>query len=119
MRLPMLRVLLITHGLPPESVGGVEQHVHGLARALIAAGHEVTIFARSSRDGEPGTLHDEEFDFGNKGEKLLKRYLGSLADGASHQEAVDAHFKDKFALDVLEPKFRHYLTRWKDPDRTR
>ena len=42
-----MRILLISHGLPPDSVGGVEQHVDGLARALVAAGHAVEILARS------------------------------------------------------------------------
>lgn len=36
------------HGYPPESVGGVEQHVDGLAHALVRAGHEVHVYARSS-----------------------------------------------------------------------
>ena len=51
-----MRILLVTHGLPPESVGGVEQHVQGLARALVAAGHSVEVFARSSRPGPQGEL---------------------------------------------------------------
>ena len=51
-----MRILLVSHGLPPDSVGGVEQHVDGLARALVAAGHEVEIFARSHL---PGTKQGE------------------------------------------------------------
>lgn len=43
-----MRILLLCHGLPPESVGGVEQHVDGLATALAAAGHDVHVFARTS-----------------------------------------------------------------------
>ncbi|MEO6598073.1 MAG: glycosyltransferase family 4 protein [Planctomycetota bacterium] len=42
-----MRILLISHGLPPDSIGGVEQHVQGLAGALITAGHRVEIFARA------------------------------------------------------------------------
>jgi glycosyltransferase involved in cell wall biosynthesis len=42
-----MRVLLLSHGLPPENVGGVEQHVDGLSRALARLGHEVHVFARS------------------------------------------------------------------------
>ncbi len=41
-----MRVLLLSHGLPPDSVGGVEQHVDGLGKALVAAGHDVEVFAR-------------------------------------------------------------------------
>ncbi|MFK7742137.1 MAG: glycosyltransferase [Planctomycetota bacterium] len=51
-----MRILLVSHGLPPESVGGVEQHVSGLADALATLGHDVDIFARSHGDGrEQGT----------------------------------------------------------------
>jgi len=48
-----MRILLVSHGLPPDSVGGVEQHVSGLATALVAAGHQVEIFARANAPGEP------------------------------------------------------------------
>jgi glycosyltransferase involved in cell wall biosynthesis len=51
-----MHILLVSHGLPPDSVGGVEQHVDGLARALVAAGHEVEIFARGHL---PGTKQGE------------------------------------------------------------
>lgn len=44
----VMRILLLCHGLPPESVGGVEQHVEGLSRALAAAGHHVHIYARTA-----------------------------------------------------------------------
>jgi glycosyltransferase involved in cell wall biosynthesis len=58
-----LRVLLITHGLPPESVGGVEQHVDGLARSLAAAGHRVHVYAKTGRGGPPqGARIDEPAD---------------------------------------------------------
>lgn len=43
-----MRILLVSHGLPPDSVGGVEQHVSGLASALVAAGNQVEIFAREN-----------------------------------------------------------------------
>jgi glycosyltransferase involved in cell wall biosynthesis len=46
-----MRILLLCHGLPPESVGGVEQHVDGLARALAEDGHTVHVFARTSAPG--------------------------------------------------------------------
>jgi glycosyltransferase involved in cell wall biosynthesis len=52
-----MRILQLCHGLPPESVGGVEQHVDGLARALAAQGHDVHVFARSSdHDRAQGAL---------------------------------------------------------------
>lgn len=47
-----MHILLLCHGLPPDSVGGVEQHVDGLAKALVAAGHRVTIWARGNLPGQ-------------------------------------------------------------------
>ncbi|MFO1052434.1 MAG: glycosyltransferase family 4 protein [Planctomycetota bacterium] len=56
-----LRILLIAHGLPPESVGGVEQHVDGLARALVADGHDVHVYAKTGVAGLPqGSLRDDD-----------------------------------------------------------
>ncbi|MBM3963342.1 MAG: glycosyltransferase, partial [Planctomycetes bacterium] len=46
-----MRILLLCHGLPPDSVGGVEQHVDGLATALVRLGHDVELYAR---EGTPG-----------------------------------------------------------------
>ncbi|HEB52543.1 MAG TPA: glycosyltransferase [bacterium] len=46
-----MRILLVSHGLPPDSVGGVEQHTSGLAAALAAMGHEVEIYARANLPG--------------------------------------------------------------------
>ncbi|MFN3244905.1 MAG: glycosyltransferase family 4 protein [Planctomycetota bacterium] len=56
-----MRILLLSHGLPPDSVGGVEQHVSGLAAALVAQGHEVEIFARAHLPGKPqGTFERQQ-----------------------------------------------------------
>ena len=48
-----MRVLLVCHGLPPDAVGGVEQHTSGLAAALARAGHEVHILARGNLPALP------------------------------------------------------------------
>lgn len=50
---------MIAHGLPPESVGGVEQHVDGLARALTDFGHRVTVYARSGDGAAQGTIREQ------------------------------------------------------------
>ncbi|MCC7066476.1 MAG: glycosyltransferase [Planctomycetes bacterium] len=47
-----MSILLVCHGMPPESVGGVEQHVAGLASALAASGHQVHVFARAMLPGQ-------------------------------------------------------------------
>jgi glycosyltransferase involved in cell wall biosynthesis len=57
-----MRILLVSHGLPPDSVGGVEQHVSGLAAALVAQGHEVDIFARGNLPGAPQGSFEQTVD---------------------------------------------------------
>ena len=58
-----MRILYVTAGYPPESLGGVELHVAGLARAAATMGDEPCVLARS---GRPGLGHldvlDEEVD---------------------------------------------------------
>ena len=46
-----MHILQLAHGIPPESVGGVEQHVDGLSRALALCGHQVHIYARTTAHG--------------------------------------------------------------------
>ncbi|MBK8100468.1 MAG: glycosyltransferase [Planctomycetes bacterium] len=55
-----MRILQIVHGLLPESLGGVEVHVHAITRDLATAGHDLHVFARSSAPGQPqGTFTTE------------------------------------------------------------
>lgn len=48
-----MRVLLVCHGFPPDSIGGVEQHVDGLSQALVQQGHSVHVLTRANGNGEP------------------------------------------------------------------
>lgn len=48
-----MRVLFVTASYPPDSVGGVELHVAGLARAMAAEGHEPAVLARTGRPDLP------------------------------------------------------------------
>ena len=45
-----LRVLMLSWEYPPVMVGGLGRHVHALATALAAAGHEVTVVTRHATD---------------------------------------------------------------------
>jgi glycosyltransferase involved in cell wall biosynthesis len=46
-----MRVLLLSHGFPPENLGGVEVHVQSLARELARNGHDVHVYARAGGGG--------------------------------------------------------------------
>jgi glycosyltransferase involved in cell wall biosynthesis len=43
-----LRILFVTAAYLPQSIGGVELHVSGIAAAMRAAGHEVAVFTRGA-----------------------------------------------------------------------
>src|SRR5689334_12655115 len=50
-----LRVLMLSWEYPPTVIGGLGRHVEGLAAALAAAGHDVTVLTR----GAPGAADRE------------------------------------------------------------
>ncbi|AEV87507.1 glycosyl transferase family 1 [Actinoplanes sp. SE50] len=54
----MRRILMLSWEYPPLLVGGLGRHVHALAGALAAAGHEVTVVTRHA----PGALVEEHGD---------------------------------------------------------
>ncbi len=51
-----MKILFVTSGYLPSSIGGVELHVHGLAKEFKRQGHEVLVFAREYAPAK------EEFD---------------------------------------------------------
>src|SRR5690606_32564420 len=53
-----MRVLMLSWEYPPVIVGGLGRHVHALATALAAIGHEVTVVTRHA-DGAPVEEHAE------------------------------------------------------------
>ncbi len=89
-----MRVLFVTASYPPDSVGGVELHVAGLARRLIEAGHEPCVFARA---GRPGVAHlatvDELVD------DVPVTRLGNTFEDATRLELIYDHpaIADAFA----------------------
>ncbi len=54
-----MRVLLVSWEYPPVVVGGLGRHVHHLATALAAEGHEVVVLARRPT-GTDGSTHPTE-----------------------------------------------------------
>ncbi len=48
-----MRILFVTASFLPESIGGVELHVRGLAHAYRALGHEVLVFCRGGFPDRP------------------------------------------------------------------
>ncbi|OLN23528.1 hypothetical protein BTO30_05190 [Domibacillus antri] len=90
-------VVMLTWEYPPNIIGGMARHVHGLAEALVESGREVIVLTSACR-GAPeyecvngvhiyrsGPLHESEYDFMRrvadlnmclfqKGEELIRNY---------------------------------------------
>lgn len=50
-----MRVLMVSWEYPPVVIGGLGRHVHNLATALAAAGHEVVVLSRRPSGTDPST----------------------------------------------------------------
>ena len=58
-----MRVLQIVHGFPPSGTGGAELYAERIARGLVAAGHDVEVFAREATvSAEEYAVRDEARD---------------------------------------------------------
>lgn len=83
-----MRVLLICHALPPESVGGVEQHVDGLSRELVQLGCEVEIYARTSAPGRPQGEVVREANGNPSRTRVVYRFEGASTLDQCYQDDV-------------------------------
>src|SRR3954452_19376305 len=50
-----MKILMMSWEYPPVVIGGLGRHVHHLATALAAAGHEVVVLSRRPSDTDPST----------------------------------------------------------------
>ncbi len=114
-----MRILTVSPFFLPESIGGVELHVDGVARALQSMGHEISVFARG---GEPERAEYEEWLTEQSGlavhrvnynfrdcdrfEKLtLNRKIGNLFHDEllrRRPEVVHAHHFTCLSTDIVE-----------------
>lgn len=81
-----MRVLFVTAGYLPDSIGGVELHVAGLARSLRAAGHEPYVFART---GRPDVGHLETVTDDVAGVPVVR--MGNTFEDATRLDLIYAH----------------------------
>jgi len=56
---PLVKILFISRSYLP-TIAGAEILVHGLAKALVGRGHDVTVIARNTQKLEPAKLKEEE-----------------------------------------------------------
>ncbi|MHC5209702.1 MAG: glycosyltransferase family 4 protein [Planctomycetota bacterium] len=106
-----MRILFVTASYPPDSVGGVELHVAGLARAMAAHGHHCTVFARTGREGLP---HLQTFTESVDGIEVT-RLANTFEDADSFErmyrhEGIDAAFARQLERVRPDVVHIHHLT---------
>lgn len=88
-----MRILQVSNGYPHRAYGGVELHTYRLANALVARGHELSVFTRFSDLGRPdGEVVDQ------------------VVDGVSVRSVVNdfkaGRFRDHYQCDAVAVEFR-------------
>lgn len=106
-----VRILFVTASFLPESIGGVELHVRGLAHAYRAAGHEVLVFCRSGFPDRP------EFDLERyEVEGIAVARLNYLFSDCTEFETVYRNPRIRERFDAVASEFApdvvhvHHLT---------
>lgn len=104
-----MRIAFTVHKFPPESLGGTEIYTWSVARALVAAGHEVSVFypltdvpgdrKRLTRDGVQ--LWRAPLPAGRPHENPAAQYWHTFRD-----RAIEADFAA--FLDATQPDLLHY-----------
>lgn len=95
------RVMLVSHGIPPESVGGVENHTLWLAQQLPERNIDVLLFTRRTEGDPQNSLPLDERRDGILVRSVMRRGAEPEQDGA-----VDAAFEE--ALARFRPQLVHF-----------
>src|SRR5690606_31061243 len=95
-----LRVLLVSPGLPPDTVRGAEHHVDGLARALAALGHRVHVYTKTAGGGAPAGTRQRD------AEDPARPY--AVTRVAYRYEGL-ATLRDLYRVPLLDAAFREFL----------
>lgn len=104
-----MKVLLVSHGYPPEKFGGTETYTRWLAIALSRRGHTVKVFTRSTGDGGDGEEYSVKRYYDGEVEILAVKNTFSI-----HNE-YELHYRNPFvevpfaaALDEFKPDVAHF-----------
>jgi glycosyltransferase involved in cell wall biosynthesis len=101
-----VRVLFVTASYLPESVGGVELHVAGLARAVREAGHESVVLARTGRADLPHLELSREDVDGTPVVRLSNTFEDATTlERIYHHEGIADRFEQ--VLDEIQPDVVH------------
>jgi glycosyltransferase involved in cell wall biosynthesis len=97
-----MRVLLVTHGFPPDGIAGVERYTEGLAKELAVAGDKVGVTTAARRPGRCELLPEERRD----GVTIYRLTRPNIVPERflRHSRALERHFAkvlEEFGPDVV------------------
>ena len=107
-----MKIAFLLHDYLPEHVGGTEVHVHGMAKAMQARGHEVLVLC-SERDltREAGALLEREHEGVRVLEVMHPREWGSRRESWEEPRAL-AVFEELMASERPEVLHVHHTLFW-------
>ncbi len=105
-----MKILLCVHGFPPELRGGTENTVEALARAFLAAGHEVVVVAGVLAVSEAVALTRDVVD-GLSVCRLARDDLYHDGWIKAHAPAVSARFAELLAAERPDVVHVHHWVR--------
>ncbi len=106
-----MKILQISHGLPPKENAGVELYTYFLSKALLGLNHEIIIFCREADPEREEFSTTEEF---YKGLKVI-RVVNNLSRISDSKIYYDNHYFDEIFLKLLEREkpdlvhFQHFI----------
>jgi glycosyltransferase involved in cell wall biosynthesis len=106
-----MRILQVSHGLPPQEKAGVENYTFYLSSALARLGHSVTIFCREENpEKEEFSIREERLDG-----LLIIRVVNNLKKINDPKVYYENQYFDKIFKNVLETQkpqivhFQHFI----------
>jgi glycosyltransferase involved in cell wall biosynthesis len=106
-----MKILQVSHGLPPKENAGVELYTYYLSRALASLNHEVSIFCR-----EEDPAKEEFSSFHEEADGLkVTRVVNNLTRISDSRIFYDNHFFDKAFINTLNREkpdlvhFQHFI----------
>jgi hypothetical protein len=95
-----MKILQVSHGLPPKENGGVELYTFYLSKALVCLNHQVHVFCREEDPGkEEFSARQEEMDG-----LRVTRVVNNLTRTPGPRVFYENHFFDQTFSRILKPE---------------
>ena len=101
-----MKVLLVSHRFPPEGTAGTETYTAALAAALVARGHEVTVFAAAKDISAPDLTVRRREHAGITVHEVVNNLFHRNFRETWHHPRIDRIFGE--LLDRIAPDVAHF-----------